>query len=148
MGQTRGWREYLSGSFQILSWIACLIWSLCFLSLWPHFLPILFSLQIQFPFVLFHWSILDYYVSWLQSAGNAAFRSGKHVEAVEHYTAAIYGSMESRPFAAICVCNRAAAHQAMGQVTDAISDCSLAIALDETYAKVQLASLFFDLWLS
>ncbi|XP_057535351.1 uncharacterized protein LOC130813528 [Amaranthus tricolor] len=70
-----------------------------------------------------------------KSAGNAAFRSGKHVEAVEHYTAAIYGSMESRPFAAICVCNRAAAHQAMGQVTDAISDCSLAIALDETYAK-------------
>ncbi|KAF9593873.1 hypothetical protein IFM89_025664 [Coptis chinensis] len=32
-------------------------------------------------------------------------------------------------------CNRAAAHQALGQITDAIADCSLAIALDGNYPK-------------
>lgn len=81
--------------------------------------------------------------SWLQSAGNTAFNSGKHAEAVEHYTSAILSNIESRPFAAICFCNRAAAHQALGQMTDAISDCSLAIALDENYAKVGIASPVF-----
>ncbi|XP_021724200.1 uncharacterized protein LOC110691569 [Chenopodium quinoa] len=70
-----------------------------------------------------------------KSAGNTAFHSGKHAEAIEHYTSAILSGMEARPFAAICFCNRAAAHQALGQIPDAISDCSLAIALDENYAK-------------
>ncbi|KNA25341.1 hypothetical protein SOVF_007210 [Spinacia oleracea] len=70
-----------------------------------------------------------------KSAGNSAFHSGNHAEAVEHYTSAIMSSMDARPFAAICFCNRAAANQALGQITDAISDCSLAIALDENYAK-------------
>lgn len=70
-----------------------------------------------------------------KTAGNTAFHSGKHAEAIEHYTSAILSSMESRPFAAICFCNRAAAYQALGQIADAISDCSLAIALDENYAK-------------
>ncbi|KAK9664399.1 hypothetical protein RND81_14G038800 [Saponaria officinalis] len=70
-----------------------------------------------------------------KSAGNTAFQSGKHTEAIEHYTTAILSSMESRPFAAICFCNRAAAQQALGHIADAISDCSLAIALDENYAK-------------
>lgn len=58
------------------------------------------------------------------------------MEAIEHYTAAISSSVESRPFAAICFCNRAAAHQALGQIIDAIADCSLAIAFDGNYAKV------------
>lgn len=70
-----------------------------------------------------------------KTAGNTAFQSGRHAEAVECYTSAISNSMESRPFAAICFCNRAAAHQALGQIADAIADCSLAIALDKNYAK-------------
>lgn len=37
---------------------------------------------------------------------------------------------------AICFCNRAAAYQSLGQIIDAISDCSIAIALDENYSKV------------
>uniref|UniRef100_A0A0E0JGY8 J domain-containing protein n=1 Tax=Oryza punctata TaxID=4537 RepID=A0A0E0JGY8_ORYPU len=37
--------------------------------------------------------------------------------------------------AAICFANRAAAYQAMGQILDAIADCSLAIALDSNYSK-------------
>lgn len=71
-------------------------------------------------------------------AGNEAFQSGRYAEAVECYTAAITCSVESRPFAAICFCNRAAAYRAMGQITDAIADCSLAIALDGNYLKVCL----------
>ncbi|KAJ0978005.1 hypothetical protein J5N97_013479 [Dioscorea zingiberensis] len=71
----------------------------------------------------------------LKSAGNEAFQAGKYSEAVECYTAALALNIESRPFTAICFCNRAAAYQALGQITDAIADCSLAIALDGSYAK-------------
>ncbi|GMP84302.1 hypothetical protein CsSME_00037876 [Camellia sinensis var. sinensis] len=38
-------------------------------------------------------------------------------------------------FATICFCNRAAAHQSLGQIADAIADCSPAIALDGSYSK-------------
>ncbi|KAI9195311.1 hypothetical protein LWI28_013696 [Acer negundo] len=68
-------------------------------------------------------------------AGNEAFQTGRHAEAVEHYTAALSLTVESRPFAAICFCNRAAAYKALGHITDAIADCSLAIALDGNYLK-------------
>uniref|UniRef100_A0A6M2F8I0 J domain-containing protein n=1 Tax=Populus davidiana TaxID=266767 RepID=A0A6M2F8I0_9ROSI len=70
-----------------------------------------------------------------KSAGNEAVRSGRYAEAVEHYTAALSNNIESRPFSAICFGNRAAAHQALGQIADAISDCSLAVALDGNYSK-------------
>nr|GMD19264.1 tpr repeat-containing thioredoxin ttl1 [Ipomoea batatas] len=72
----------------------------------------------------------------LKTAGNEAFQSGKHAEAIEHYTAAISCSVESRPFAAICFCNRAATFQAIGQIVDAIADCNLSVALDGNYEKV------------
>ncbi|XP_021843285.1 uncharacterized protein [Spinacia oleracea] len=79
-----------------------------------------------------------------KSAGNGAFQAGKHKEAVEHYTAALSFNVESRPFSAVCFANRAAAYQALGQITDAIADCSLAIALDENYLKAisRRATLF------
>lgn len=83
--------------------------------------------------------LLDIYIlTHLQRAGNEAFQSGRYTEAVEHYTSALSSNVESRPFAAICLCNRAAAHQALGQIADAIADCSLAIALDGSYSKVCL----------
>ncbi|KAG1371172.1 putative DnaJ subfamily C member 7 [Cocos nucifera] len=71
----------------------------------------------------------------LKAAGNEAFQAGRRLEAVEHYTAALACNTESRPFTAVCFCNRAAAYQALGQITDAIADCSLAIALDPSYPK-------------
>lgn len=74
----------------------------------------------------------------IQKAGNEAFKSGKYTEAIDHYSAAISSGIESRPFTAICFCNRAAAHQALGQIVDAIADCSVAIALDKNYSKVCL----------
>ncbi|KAL0550821.1 hypothetical protein IC582_009885 [Cucumis melo] len=70
-----------------------------------------------------------------KAAGNEAFQQGRYAEAVEHYTAALSCNVESRPFTAVCFCNRAAAYKAQGQVIDAIADCSLAIALDEEYFK-------------
>uniref|UniRef100_A0A6N2MHP3 J domain-containing protein n=1 Tax=Salix viminalis TaxID=40686 RepID=A0A6N2MHP3_SALVM len=70
-----------------------------------------------------------------KAAGNEAFQAGKHSEAIEHYSAALSHNIESRPFAAICFCNRAAAYKALGQITDATADCSLAIALDGNYLK-------------
>ncbi|CAN1256166.1 DnaJ homolog subfamily C member 7 [Linum perenne] len=70
-----------------------------------------------------------------KSAGNDAFQCGNYKEAVEQYSAVLSGNIESRPFAAICFCNRAAAYQAMGNLADAIADCSLAVALDENYSK-------------
>lgn len=67
--------------------------------------------------------------------GNKAFQAGKHAEALEHYSAALARNAESRPFCAVCLCNRAAASQALGHIADAIADCSRAIALDPRYAK-------------
>ncbi|XP_027926546.1 uncharacterized protein LOC114183653 [Vigna unguiculata] len=68
-------------------------------------------------------------------AGNENFKVGKYTEAIENYTAALSCNIKSCPFMAICFCNRAAAHQALGQIADAIADCSVAIALDGNYAK-------------
>ncbi|WJX78342.1 hypothetical protein P8452_61574 [Trifolium repens] len=68
-------------------------------------------------------------------AGNENFKLGKYAAAVENYTAALSSNIKSRPFAAICFGNRAAAHQASGQIADAIADCSMAMALDGNYAK-------------
>ncbi|KAK4272495.1 hypothetical protein QN277_021047 [Acacia crassicarpa] len=70
-----------------------------------------------------------------KNAGNEYFKLKKYTEAIEEYTAALSSNIKSRPFVAICFCNRAAAHQALGQITDAISDCSVAMALDGNYAK-------------
>ncbi|KAI3677220.1 hypothetical protein L1987_86843 [Smallanthus sonchifolius] len=79
-----------------------------------------------------------------KAAGNEAYKSGRYSEAVENYTSALSCSVESRPFAAICFCNRAAAYRALGQISDAIADCSLAIALDPSYLKAisRRASLY------
>nr|CAB3472817.1 unnamed protein product [Digitaria exilis] len=80
-------------------------------------------------------SAIKNFLATFQAAGNEAFQSGKYLEAVEHYTTALLSNNESLRFLAVCFCNRAAAYQAMGQILDAISDCSLAIALDADYAK-------------
>lgn len=79
-----------------------------------------------------------------KAAGNEAYQSGRYAEAIEHYTAALSCNVESRPFAAICFCNRAVGYKALGQIIDAIADCSLAIALDGNYLKAisYRASLF------
>ncbi|CAN6560409.1 unnamed protein product [Malus baccata var. baccata] len=88
------------------------------------------TLQSSEPLVLVVRKLLSHKV-----AGNEAFQAGRHTEAVEHYTNALCCNVESRPFTAVCFCNRAAAYKALGRITDAIADCSLAIALDGNYLK-------------
>ncbi|OMO52634.1 hypothetical protein CCACVL1_29157 [Corchorus capsularis] len=71
---------------------------------------------------------------------NEALHSGKYADPVEHYSKALSNmssnvEIESRAFAAKCFCHRAAAHHALGQIADAIADCSLAMALDENYIE-------------
>uniref|UniRef100_A0A452YZE3 J domain-containing protein n=1 Tax=Aegilops tauschii subsp. strangulata TaxID=200361 RepID=A0A452YZE3_AEGTS len=69
------------------------------------------------------------------AAGNESFQARRYSEAVEQYSAALAYNSDSRPFSAVCFCNRAAAYQALGQLTDAIADCSLAMVLDANYPK-------------
>ncbi|KAM5584653.1 hypothetical protein ABKV19_004162 [Rosa sericea] len=88
------------------------------------------TLESSIPLVRIVRELLSYKV-----AGNEAFQAGRHTEAVECYTTALSCNAESRPFTAVCFCNRAAAYKALGQITDAIADCSLAIALDGSYLK-------------
>jgi len=88
----------------------------------------------------FYTNGIKFLFATFQAAGNEAFQSGKYLEAVEHYTAALMSNSESLRYLAVCFCNRAAAYQAMGQILDAIADCSLAIALDADYAKVGVLS--------
>lgn len=98
-------------------------------------MPIILSIWVNLE--SFKWTQWTKFTTFLkQNAGNEAFRSGRYAEALEHYTVALSSNFGSRPFSAICLCNRGAAHQALGQITDAIADCSLAIALDGNYAKV------------
>ena len=80
--------------------------------------------------------VIRFLFAAFQAAGNEAFQSGKYLEAVEYYTTALMSNGESLRFLAVCLCNRAAAYQAMGQILDAIADCSLAIALDADYARL------------
>ncbi|THF95699.1 hypothetical protein TEA_025292 [Camellia sinensis var. sinensis] len=85
---------------------------------------------------------------WMQDFGivNTLSCHNTHAEAVECYTAALSCTVESRPFAAVCFCNRAAAYKAMGQIIDAIADCSLAIALDGNYLKaISRRSTLFEM---
>ncbi|XP_010274126.1 PREDICTED: dnaJ homolog subfamily C member 7-like [Nelumbo nucifera] len=70
-----------------------------------------------------------------KTAGNEAFQSERYSDAVRHYTCAISGNDVSRPFAAICICNRATTYKALGEIAEAIADCSLAMALDGDYPK-------------
>ncbi|GJX58364.1 DnaJ domain, tetratricopeptide-like helical domain protein [Tanacetum coccineum] len=73
------------------------------------------------------------------------FVGSKYTEAVEHYTAAISKSVKSHSFAAVYFCNRAAAHQSLGEIIDAIGDFSLAVALDRsTLEKGYLREMIGD----
>ncbi|KAL7586119.1 hypothetical protein Lser_V15G38711 [Lactuca serriola] len=72
-----------------------------------------------------------------KNAGNEAYKGGRHGEVVEHYSKVVQMSSKSRTFVAVCLCNRAASHQTLGKVVDAIADCNIAIALDGNHLKVR-----------
>ena len=73
-------------------------------------------------------------------------KAGRAEEAAQHYGAALGGAGQapgstgqvpgSAAFSAVLHSNRAAAHQALGRHTAAVSDCLRATALDPSYARV------------
>ncbi|CAM8916744.1 unnamed protein product [Rhodiola kirilowii] len=97
------------------------------------------TLESLIPFVATIRELLRY-----KAAGNVAFQSANYAEAIEHYSAALSFNVDSRPFTAICFCNRSAAYKALGKIIDSIADCNLAIALERDYLKAisRRATLF------
>lgn len=68
--------------------------------------------------------------------GNAAFREGQFVEALEYYSDAI-ASVDSRcEELAVFYGNRAACYAHMGMHSDAVADCDAALELRPNYVKV------------
>lgn len=53
-------------------------------------------------------------ITYMQKVGNA-YKSGKHTEAIEHYTAALSHSFVSCSFASVCFCNRSTTYRGLGK---------------------------------
>lgn len=68
--------------------------------------------------------------------GNACFRLGQYVEALEYYTDAIDAVEDSCEERAVFYGNRAACYANMGMQSDAVADCNAALALRPGYGKV------------
>ena len=68
--------------------------------------------------------------------GNAAFKSGDHQNAVNHYTTGINIDPQNKTISSTLFANRAAAYMKLKQFTEALSDCNKAIELNDSYAKV------------
>ena len=71
----------------------------------------------------------------LKASGNAAFKAGKHQEAIEHWTEALKQDSNAKAFNAKLYCNRAAAYSTLSQHQKAVADCNQALALDGKYLK-------------
>ena len=66
-----------------------------------------------------------------------AQRGSRYESALESYSAALAACANAPPaFAAVLHANRAAAHQAQGNIAEAIADSLRAKALEPSYAKV------------
>lgn len=74
--------------------------------------------------------------------GNAAFKSGDHQSAVNHYTAGINIDPQNKILASTLYANRAAAYMKLKKLEEALSDCNHAIDLNDGYAKVFIKSRF------
>ena len=88
-----------------------------------------------------------------RSTGNEAFARGAHAQAALAYTAGLtpdpynmyndnrtpQGKLDPTPImgGAVLLCNRAAAHAAMGRHEDALEDAATALAADDAYGKAR-----------
>lgn len=70
--------------------------------------------------------------------GNAAFKAGKHEEAITHYTEGIEQDPFNKNIVGTLYANRAAANLKLKRHKEAISDCDKAIEINDGYAKVSL----------
>ncbi|KAL6753046.1 hypothetical protein V8C86DRAFT_3140345 [Haematococcus lacustris] len=73
-------------------------------------------------------------LSALKEEGNAAVKDGNLKLAVDKYSAAL-ALLPPPGYAAVLHCNRAAAHQGLDSLVDALADCGRAKALDPGYAR-------------
>ncbi|GFH22267.1 J domain-containing protein, partial [Haematococcus lacustris] len=73
-------------------------------------------------------------LSALKEEGNAAVKDGNLRLAVDKYSAAL-ALLPPPGYAAVLHCNRAAAHQGLDSLVDALADCGRAKALDPGYAR-------------
>ncbi|KAL1522031.1 hypothetical protein AB1Y20_021676 [Prymnesium parvum] len=73
-----------------------------------------------------------------RNLGNEAFKRGQNAAAAAAYTRALAVDPNHARFNALLYCNRATAHSKLGQLQQALADCSSAIVLDPTYAKAYL----------
>jgi DnaJ family protein C protein 7 len=82
----------------------------------------------------------------LKDAGNAAIKSGSFQAAISKYTEAI-GLGASAAYSAVLHSNRAAAHQGLGSLMEAVADCGRSRALDPSFLKAhtRMASLLQEL---
>lgn len=77
----------------------------------------------------------------LRAQGNAEFKAKAYARAAETYSRAVDavadapGGALSAAFAAVCLCNRAAAAHAEGRAADALADCGRALALNPARVK-------------
>lgn len=77
----------------------------------------------------------------LRVQGNASFKAKAYARASEIYSQAVDavadapGGALGAAFAAVCLCNRAAAAHAEGRVADALADCGRALALNPARVK-------------
>lgn len=85
----------------------------------------------------------------VKEKGNASFKSGKYLEAIEHYTAVIelLGKSCPKKFMAKLYSNRASSLVKLRKQEEAINDFEKALELDSTYSKAYLkkASCLIDL---
>jgi DnaJ family protein C protein 7 len=83
----------------------------------------------------------------LRKSGNTHVKNEKYQAAVDAYSEALSSGALSPALAAILYCNRAAAHQGLGNIALAVADCCRAKALHPGYAKAhsRLAALLTEL---
>lgn len=83
----------------------------------------------------------------LRQTGNKAVNLKRYQAALDAYTEALSSGFLSPALAAILYCNRAAAHQGLGNRALAVADCCRAKALHPGYAKAhsRLATLLSEL---
>jgi len=83
----------------------------------------------------------------LRQTGNRAVNLKSYQAAIDAYTEALSSGSLSPALAAVLYCNRAAAHQGLGNRALAVADCCRAKALHPGYAKAhsRLAALFTEL---
>ncbi|XP_058059184.1 dnaJ homolog subfamily C member 7 isoform X1 [Anopheles bellator] len=82
-----------------------------------------------------------------KESGNELFKTGKYRKALEVYTEALALDQQNKDINSKLYYNRALVNSKLGNLRDAISDCSSALTLNEKYMKalLQRAKLYYNM---